>query len=169
MSKEKTFSFRKGYTFSFEDEGNVIEAWFSALSGLEKVYVNGELVSSQRNLSTDSTNSFSIGPNEYSTNLSVVSLFKGPFVCTLSKNGSEYKRQKLLFSKSDSSSKRQPFIARFSFFIVLGALLGFARAYWQLPNESIYIFLAALFVAVFAYQIKEHKGAGPVIEDEKIV
>lgn len=169
MSKEKIFSFRKGYTFSFEEEGSVIEAWFSALSGLEKVYVNGELVSSQRNLSTDSTNSFSIGPNEYSTTLSVVSLFKGPFVCTLSKNGNEYKRQKLLFPKGNSSSKGLPFIARFSFFIVLGALFGFARAYWQLPKESIYVFLAALFVVVFANQIKTHKGTGPVIEDEKIV
>ena len=169
MSKEKAFSFMKGFTFTFQEEENEIEAWFSALSGLEKAYVNGELVSSQRNLSTDSTNSFTIGTNEYSTNLKAVSLLKGPYVCTLSKNGKVHKRQKLVFSGSKPSSKGLPFIARFSFFILLGALFGFARAYWQLPKESIYVFITLLFVIVFTYYFKSYKGSGPIIEHEDIV
>lgn len=169
MSKEKVFSFTKGYKFSFEEEGVLIEAWFSALSGLEKVYVNGELVSSQRNLSTDSTNSFSIGSNEYSTNLNTASLFKGPFVCTLSKNGKEYMRQKLVFPKAERSSNGMPFVVKLSFFIMLGALFGFARSYWQLPKESIYVFLVLLFTIVFTYYLRSHKGIEPVIEYEKIV
>lgn len=169
MSKKKPFSFIKGYTFSFKEEGTLIEAWFSALSGLEKVYVNGELVSSQRNIATDSTNSFSVGANEYSTNLKVVSLLKGPLVCTLIKNGKEHMRQRLIFSKANKSSKGLPFIARFSFFILLGALFGVARSYWQLPIESIYIFILLLFAIVFIYYLKSYNGEEPVIEEENIV
>jgi len=169
MSKEKIFSLRKGFTFSFEDEGNTIDAWFSAFSGLEKVYVNGDLISSQRNLSTDSTNSFNVGANEYSTNLNVASLLKGPFLCTLSKNGDAYRRQRLLFPKAKPSSKWKSFLVSFLLFLVLGILFGLARSYWQLPSESIYIFIAVLSVIVFPFYSEKYKGTGPVIENEKIV
>lgn len=169
MRKEKAFSLMKGYSFSFEDEGKEIKAWFSALSGLEKIYVDGELVSSQRNISTNSSNNFKIGPNEYSTNMKVVSLIKGPFVCTLTKNGREYKRQKLVFHKALVQSKKLPFIVELTFYIVLGGLFGFASSHWQLPKDSIYAFLALLFVVVFFYHRNSRKGSGPVIEDEGIV
>ena len=96
MSKKKVFSFLKGYTFSFEDEGNNIQAWFSALSGLEKVYVNGDLVTSQRNYSKKSSLSFSISGNAYTRHMEVTSLLKGPFVCTLTKNSRILQRQKLM-------------------------------------------------------------------------
>lgn len=167
MSKEKAFSLTKGYSFLFEDEGKKIETWFSALSGLEKVYVDGELVSSQRNLSTDSSNVFSIGPNEYSTNMKAVSLLKGPFVCTLIKNGKEYKRQKLVFPKVPAQVSRLSFLVRFISCIILGGLFGFVSFYFQLPKESIYIFSVAL--VVFFYRLGAYKGAAPVIEDEEIV
>ena len=169
MSKDKKFSFTKGFTFFFEDEGCTIDAWFSAFSGLEKVYVNGELISSQRTLSTDSTNSFNVGANEYSTNLNTASLLKGPFVCTLIKNGKAYRRQKLLFPKAKPSSKGMSFLVSFLLFIVLGTLFGFARSYWQLPSESIYIFMAVLSVIVFPFYSKKYKGTGPIIENEEIV
>lgn len=167
MSDKKIFSLTKGYSFLFEDEGNKIEAWFSALSGLEKVYVNGKLASSQRNLSTNSSNVFNIGSNEYSTNLKACSIFKGPFVCTLSKNGKEFKRQKLFFPQVET--KKLPFLVKFSFFIILGGLFGFARTYWQLPEESIFIFIAVVFFAIFFYYIITYKGTGPKIEDEEIL
>jgi hypothetical protein len=169
MSKEKTFSLRKGFTFSFEDEGSTIDAWFSAFTGLEKVYVNGELISSQRNLSTDSTNSFNIGVNQYSTNLNAESILKGPFVCTLSKNGDAYKRQRLLFPKAKPSSKGMSFLVSFLLFLVLGVLFGLARSYWQLPSESIYIFIAVLSLMAFPFYSRKYKGTGPVIENEEIV
>ena len=55
---EKSFSFLKGYSFLFDDDGRKIEAWFSALSGLEKVFVDGDLISSKRNVSTQTSNNF---------------------------------------------------------------------------------------------------------------
>ena len=158
MNSKKVFSFTKGYTFSFEEDGVTIDAWFSAITGLEKVFINGNLVSSQRNISTNSTNSFSIGENEYSTNLNAVS-----------KNGKEYKRQNLVFPKAEESSKRLPFIVKFSFFIFLGICLGLARSFWQLPKESIYVFIVLIFVVVFMYYFRGYKGKEPVIESEEIV
>jgi hypothetical protein len=162
MGKEKIFSIRKGYTFSFEDEGNVIDAWFSTLSGLEKVYVNGELVSSQRNISTNSTNHFKIGVNEYSINLKAVSLLSGPLVCTLSKNGREYKRQKLVFPKLESSAKVLFFI------LILGVIsLEFASSHWQLPKYYILVFFVFVFIASFLYDWKNRKKRN-LTEDVKI-
>ncbi|WP_299467715.1 hypothetical protein, partial [uncultured Gimesia sp.] len=97
MSKPKAFSFLKGYSFSFEDDGRTIEAWFSSLSGLQKVFVDGTLLSSQRSVSTESSHSFMIGDDRYTTTTKIVSLSKGPLVCTLSKNGKDLKRQKLIY------------------------------------------------------------------------
>lgn len=169
MNKKKAFSFIKGYTFLFQEGENQIEAWFSNFTGLEKVYVNGVLITSQRNLSTNSTNTFKIGDNEYTTNLHVVSLLKGPFTCTLSKNGNPYKRQKLLFPMVNQKNYKFSFLGRFILFISIGAVFGVAKSYWQLPKETTYIFLAVLFVMVFFSSLKANKGKEPVIEDEDVV
>lgn len=167
MSNKKAFGFIKGYSFLFEDEGNKIEAWFSAFSGLEKVYIYGNLISSQRNLSTNSSNSFNIGSNKYSTNLKAENIFKGPFVCTLSKNGAEYKRQKLVFPQSKPG--KFPFLVRFIFFILLGGIFGFASGYWQLPKVITYIFLSVIFLVVYFYAYRRNKDLKPKIEDEEII
>lgn len=164
MSTEKIFSIVKGYTFSFEEEGNVIDAWFSTFSGLEKVYVNGELVSSQRTLSTNSTNSFNIGENEYSTNLKAVSLLKGPVVCTLSKNGREYKRQKMIFPKFDPSAK----ILFFTLILVV-VFFEFASLHWQLPRYYIVIFFIVVFIVAFVHDWKNRNKRKPIIESEEII
>ena len=169
MNKKKAFSITKGYSFTFREEEHQIEAWFSALSGLEKIYVNGELVSSQRNLSTNSTNTFKIGENKYSTNLQVISLFKGPFICTLSKNGGIYKSQRLIFPKSERKKNKMHFLLILLFCIGLGVAFGMAKAFWQLSNESEYISVIVLFVVAFLYFLKTNKGSGPLIEEENIV
>jgi len=168
MSRKKAFSFTKGCSFSFEEDDRQVEAWFSVVSGLEKVYVDGELVSSQRNFSKNSTNSFKLGENEYSITLEAVSLFKGPFVCTLSKNGKAYKRQKLIYPKAIKTGKKSHFVLRLIFFVGVGVAFGLLKADLQLPEASIYIFVAVLFITEFVYQLKTAKRT-PLIEDEKIV
>jgi len=163
VSKEKALSLIKGFSFSFEDDGKEIKAWFSAISGLEKVYVDGELVSSQRNLSSKSSCIFSIGPNEYSVNMKAVSLLEGPYVCTLNKNGKEYKRQKLL------QSRNKPFFVwiAFVFSAALSGLLVLAAAYWQLPVVSFTVFGVISTVVSVAYAIQKEINMC-VIEDESI-
>ena len=169
MSVEKIFSLRKGYSFSFNEDGNQISAWFSSISGLEKIYVNDELITSQRNISKNSTNTFVVDGTEYSINLDVVSIRKGPFVCTLSKNGKPYKRRKLVFSMHEVQKSKFNFLLQLVFFIFVGLIFGAAKAYWQLPKESLYLFVAAIFVAVFLYKFKTTNTPKPTIETEKIV
>jgi hypothetical protein len=164
MRKKRTFSIIKGYSFEFQEEGHQIEAWFSALSGLEKVYIDGELVSSQRNLSKNSTNTFKIGVNEYSTNMKVISLLKGPFVCTLSKNGFIYRRQKLIFP-----NVKRNLLLMLLFCIGLSVAFEMAKKYLQLQNESVYIFIILIISLIFIFNLKTSKDSKPVIEEEAIV
>lgn len=171
MTTRKSFSFFRGYSFSFKTEGCYIEAWFSSFSGLEKVFVNGVLVSSQRNFSKDSTSAFKIGENEYSTTLQVKNLLKGPFVCTLSKNGTAFKRQRLVFPQENNQSRKVPYLFQFLLFILLGIVFSVSKSFFDLPEASNYIFLSILFLLVFVYQYKfrKNKNAKPLIEDEEIV
>lgn len=169
MDKAKPFSFLKGYSFSFEDDGNQIDAWFSAYSGLEKVFVNGQLVSKQRNLSTDSTSTFKLGNHEYSINLNAKSLLKGPFICTLTKDGENYKRQKLVFPLNEERKGKHSIALRFLFFIILGVIFGVLISLWQLPKEVSIYALGSLFLVVFLHNLKTSKARRPVIEDENVV
>jgi hypothetical protein len=168
MSKQKPFSFTKCYSLTFEDEASQIEAWFSNFSGLEKVYVNGELVSSQRTLSKDSTNTFKIGENEYSTNLHTASLFKGPSICTLCKNGNVYRRQKLRFPSSDGKKFKSQFLSYFIFFFVMGIVVSVTRAYWGIRKEYMYLFLFIIFILATLYSQKTNPRLDPIIEEENI-
>jgi hypothetical protein len=167
MERKEASDSGLGYKFSFEDEGNVIEAWFSAVSGLEKVYVNGQLVAEQRNLSRKSVNTFSIDGNEYSTGLEIVSALKGPILCTLQKNGKNFRRQKLIFRPDEPPEERPHFLKKLSVFLLFGALFGFAHSYWQLPDKALYLFIALLLLLFFVDSIPKASG-DPVIEEEDI-
>lgn len=173
MSKKKSVSFFKGYSYSFEDNGRNIEVWCSAFSGLEKVFVDGTLVSSKRNISTQSSNTFHIGEDCYSTTLKIVSLFKGPFQCTLSKNGKDIKRQKLVIPSLKGNSGKLSHLFRFLFYLVFYVTLflafAVAKVYWHLPQESDIVFLFFLVVVAFiflAYRIGKDGSKIEIIDEE---
>ena len=173
MSKQGVFSITKGYHFTFEDEGSKIKAWFSSLSGLEKIYVNGELISSQRNLSKNSFNTFKIGENEYSTNMQAISLIKGPYVCTLSKNGQVYKRQKLLFKYRRHT--KNAYLLLFFIFAALFVGPEMAESYWKFPKEYVSILIGILYLVVLVKIIRHNKkttnsglGIEILIEEESV-
>ncbi len=158
--EQRPFSLINGYSFVFEHQGHSIEAWFSALTGFEKVYVDGALVSSQRSLRTDTKNSFTIDDNNFSTSLTAVSLMKGPFVCTLNKNGVPILRQRLVFP---ARSKTSP-IASLVLFMLLGFFFSLAGGYFGFPTWSIYCFIAA--VCAVALVRDRRKIRRPFIEEE---
>jgi len=174
MSKPKAFSFLKGYSFSFEDDGRTIEAWFSSLSGLQKVFVDGTLLSSQRSVSTESSHSFMIGDDRYTTTTKIVSLSKGPLVCTLSKNGKDLKRQKLIYPphQNDLSSTAYWFkllIYLVITLMVLAFILVFAVAYWRLSFESfkiLLLFLAVMAFSVVAYYLRKFAVETEIVDEE---
>ncbi len=114
---QRKISMFHGYSFVFNQDGKQIEAWFSALSGAEKVYVDGVLISARRNLSINSKNEFTVAGDTYVTSLEQVNVIMGPFICTLTKNDQVVKRQKLLFSSSGSKWLLFPAV-------LLGAIAG---------------------------------------------
>jgi len=161
MNKQKEFSYTKGFSFLFEEGGSEIEAWFSAFSGLEKVFVNGELVSSQRNRSKNSTQIFKIGENEYSTNTQVNSVYKGPIVCTLNKNGEAHKRLKLVYPTA------RTYFFSIGIGIAFGGVFGVAVTTWDSAKGSLYVILVAFFVALLLYRFF-FSFQKPIIEEEII-
>jgi hypothetical protein len=161
---KKAFSIFRGYTFSFEDEGNKIEAWFSGLSGMEKVYVNKKLISSKRSYSRNSSNTFLISENNYSISMKVISLLKGPFICTLTKNGQILRRQKIVFPQP--AKKNLPFFTKLWFWLIAGATFGVIKAFLNFPDWTLFVFAGASFLFIFIYFIKFYNGHQPFIEEE---
>jgi len=142
------FSIFKGANFYFKEEGHIINSWFSSFSGLEKVLVNGALVSKQRNLSMKSHQPFEIDGISYKTEFSTTNLFKGPFVCTLYKNDVPHKIKKLVFF---DEKKKVPFFMKFWFYLILGVVFGFSKSFLNLPNWTFYIFIGVVFIFVYTY------------------
>lgn len=162
INSYEEFGFFKGYTFVFCEGNNIIKAWFSCLSGLEKVYVNDSLVSEQRNYKTDSENTFNVGKDTYASKFSTESILKGPFVCDLHKNGQLIKRQKLIFPATKKT--RFKGIYGFLFCILLGVIFGFSMAFFKLPTWSVYVFLVFIFIISFSFNMSGSNK--PHIEEE---
>lgn len=171
MVEDDSFSCTRGYSFSFEDNGNIINAWFSAFSGKEKVFVNGKLISSQRNFSKNSVNTFTLNDDTYSTTLNVESLLKGPFICTLTKNNKPYKRKKLIFQNLGKNGNMKSFIYGIIPYIILGLILGVAELYFQLSDMVVWgIIIGVVFLhSIYDKKTKKHNDRKPKIIEEEIV
>lgn len=174
MSSKKP-SFINGCTFTFEVGPHRIEAWFSGFSGLEMVYVNGNLVSRQRNLSTNSKNTFVIDGEEYSTIFKAASLLKGPFTCTLLKNDVPIKKQKLLFSTPGNPQKsenpQKSFLAGWIVPVSVGGAYGIAVAFELIPETSLlWSWLIVIPIVVIIEFIIELRRGEPImsIENEEL-
>lgn len=147
-------SFTKGYSFFFKYNNHLIEAWFSMVSGAEKVFVDGKLVSEQRNYKRHSTSSFNIDGDVLSTSLTAVSLLKGPYICTLAKDGIAINKKTLKFS--------QVSFLIFALYIFFGLSFGFAHDYFQWPSWTLFLAVALLLFSGFLRRNKHQ----PVIEEE---
>ncbi|MCK4743314.1 MAG: hypothetical protein KAT25_05805 [Sulfuriflexus sp.] len=175
MNHVKPFSLIKGYSFDFTDGDNEIGAWFSCFSGLERVFVDGELISEQRNYSKSTASNFKIGDDEFSVVLEVTSLLRGPFVCTLSKNGVDIKRKKLVFPERKTNGFWIPLLTNFVIFFILGITLIYSKYYFGYSDMWLYISIGASLVVALLFDFiknKKHQTGDnltPVIVEEEIV
>jgi len=169
MRQKKEFSWTQGFTFRFNDEGRDIEAWYSSISGQEKIFIDGALASRQRSFSTKSEQNFSIGDNHYSTQLKSTNLFKGPFVCTLRKNNQVYARKKLVFPPAP---RGWSFIYSTLVPLALVTAIGAAQVYWQLPEPLAFIAIVAALILSNIQRRGQVRKTGepaePFIEDVPI-
>ncbi len=76
-----------GFWFVWNDGTNTIKGWGSPLSGMERVYLNDQLVSEKRNLKTKSEHNFDDRNNDhYEVSFNVANILKG-IECQFKKNG----------------------------------------------------------------------------------
>jgi hypothetical protein len=123
---------------------NEISAWFSCLSGLEKVSVNSKLISTHRNLKTDSSHYFKIDEKQYQTRLMVESIWKGPYVCSLYQNDELIKKNTLKIEIIKYS-----IIERLKLLILpatLGGVFGLASSLYDMPRSSLPAFIIVIVI-----------------------
>ncbi|MEC9342103.1 MAG: hypothetical protein VX663_11520 [Pseudomonadota bacterium] len=128
-----TASFLSGLWFVFQDSGRRrIGVWCGALSGNQKVVVDGEVVSTQRHVLRGATHTFTRQNDEYQVTLSSESLTNGIFDCILTKNGLPVGHQRALFTPPKSSGYRLVTSVLVTAAILLGWWFGVTS--WQLAT-----------------------------------
>ena len=123
---DETVSYRNGFSYEFEDAGNVINVRCSSISGKETVYVNEVLVAEKRSFRRKSTLVFNIDEDSYEIEFNVVDMLKGETHCTLIKNDLHVKTiKKALLKKNQIPGKNSWFIVSliFLFGLISGYLL----------------------------------------------
>ncbi|MEM9102768.1 MAG: hypothetical protein AAGB12_10640 [Pseudomonadota bacterium] len=160
MEKDQ-FSFKAGIKLVYEYKGRSITLWFSAFSGLEQVFIDGQLIVSKRSFLPTSSNEFEVDGELFKYNFNS-SLFKGSYACTLYKNHLPFKRKKIVFPKKSSSIKKQFFNTIFHFFI--GFLLAIILLKLQMPYWSVFLFILIISF-IISYSLKSEAEKPQIIEE----
>lgn len=158
MSRENPFKFLRGYSFTFTEADVEIKVWFSILTGAERVYANGHLVSSTRSLSKNSIIEFEFLESSYTINIGAENISKGPVICTLSKNGNLCKRQKMKFSNTLKLWQGLSIIFG-------GFIIGFVASLTNIPKAFFHAAIVVYFLLIvyLAYNTKK-----PIIVEENV-
>jgi hypothetical protein len=138
---------RNGYNFHFEFDGLSFRAGGSSVSGKENVYVNDELVSSKRSMTTLSEHKFSVNGNNYKLEFEVLDKSKGELACRL------YCEDKLV--KLFAARPKRLFITKPLFAIsVIVALLIHDDVITSLPMSYVLGFIAVLVAIEVIYPMR---------------
>jgi len=163
MNKDENLNLKEGLLFTFDDLDNQIELKCSPYSGLEEVFVNGELVTSKRSYSKNSTVNFDIGKNAYTLNLKTDSLLKGPITCTLSRNGTPQKKKQIVIIPpeietvpSEKVALKKSSYKEYVLYFILGILFVIVKIQWELPFVSFFYFIGAVFIFVLIIESRKH-------------
>jgi hypothetical protein len=114
------FSLRKGLDLYFLDGGNHIKVRVSVISGMEKVYANGKLVSCKRGFSRKSSHIFVVNNITYKIVVDVENLTKGPYNCTLFRSGKAIKIKVITFDKFFEFKTILPEYVIISLYLIVG-------------------------------------------------
>jgi hypothetical protein len=135
-------SLSKGLWFIFTNGGRGISAQCSVLTGKERIFVDGSLVSEKWSFSKNSTHQFVVGDDTYEVVFFIPHILKGTIECTLKKNGVRVECFK-------TNYRYRHRVVSLLAYALIGALLGFFVGYFNLPVWPILIALI-LLIAVFA-------------------
>lgn len=118
----------KGYSFLFKDGDTTIECWGSTFSGKEKIKVDGNVVSEQRNMtSRKSLHEFDHQGINYEVEFNVISMLTGELHCILIKDGVHFETKKLIVTKGRKNEpySKKKFWRDFAVSTGIGFICGF--------------------------------------------
>ncbi|MGH8447127.1 MAG: hypothetical protein ACREVL_17805 [Solimonas sp.] len=153
LPEQSQASVKGGIWFVFPLAGRTIRAWGSA-AGLERIYVDEEVVSEQRRMRRISEHPFSLGGEAYVVRFTTTSYLKGMLECTLSKGESRLAGFRIRYASSPYSLKRTLLS------LAAGAVIGAALAHFRSPILGLAIVLALVLLV----QAKARKPISFIIE-----
>lgn len=167
-------SIKNGFWFVFPVQGATIRFWGSGLTGMERIYVDDQVVSEHRSLGKLSEHRFSVNGDNFTITFTVVSLLRGPLECRLFRSstliGALRAVYKLDQSHDQSHDQSQPSFSHDDFLrwiviILSGLLFGLLISIFQWPLWwSLAIMAAVVFVISLARASKKSLG-GFTIEE----
>lgn len=154
MEQESSFSWIHGVSFCFSVGRHNVEAWYSSISGSERLSVDSKVVYSQRSFLTNSSNTFHLDGVEYAVRLRVGSSFKGLYVFEVLKEGDVCQRQKVSFNFGGRWRR----LGIMFLLVIIGAVI---ESVFLLPVLSNHLVIAMIIAAVVTYDLKKNP---PTIE-----
>jgi uncharacterized membrane protein len=137
-------SLSKGFWFIFRDGEREIAAHGSAISGQERIFVNGELISEKRSLSKTSEHQFTVGNNTYIVMFLVPQILQGKMECSLIKDGR-------CIQAFRTYPQHKFKIVRALVALLVGAICGLLLSFFKLPFWLMF-FVVAIYVAIVISQ-----------------
>ncbi len=120
-----TVTFKHGYIFIIKDGDNEIMAHCSALSGMEEIYYNDDIISKKRSLRITSPHTFKIKDHNYTVIFKVTNIWRGRVTCTVEKDGELIGSEEKSFYKG---SNLKIFGILF-LLLALGVIVGYSFGY----------------------------------------
>ena len=122
-NKSMQLSIVHGISVNTAIDGLAIDVWGSAWTGMEKVWLNGELVSEKRSLRFKTIHCFSVGADEYEVELDATKFYKSEVIVSIVKNGAHAKTVRYnAFRREDGSFDRPKLFMQLG----IGFLVGFS-------------------------------------------
>ena len=114
-------SFRHGYWFHIEDGEDDITVNASSWSGMERVFINDELVSKHRRLTFKSKHQIEHNGAAYEVALTPQNLLTGKYVCEVIKNGASIGTKTIAFLSGTPGQVLAKLVPFFGFGMLVGA------------------------------------------------
>lgn len=151
IPKTSQVSLFRGLWFIFRDGKQEIAAYYSAITGQERMFINGELISKKTSLSRTSEHQFSVNGNIYKTIFYAPQMLEREIKCFLIKDGkcikgfkTSYKYKFRIFN----------FIAKLLIGLLGGAVIGYLFAFFNLP---LWLFVFTVLILVLIGILQETK------------
>ncbi|MCL4410071.1 MAG: hypothetical protein M1473_11460 [Firmicutes bacterium] len=132
-SPASSLSMSGGGNFYFDVRGHQVRVWFSSFSGAEKIYLNDELVSTNRSYRKMSTHTFQVDGETLSLKVGVRSwgdAFRGIYVAELYRGEQLIDQDEIiLFAEEQKGEKPKQSTWRWITSLLIGLVVGYGVGY----------------------------------------